>query len=317
MFHGTIKNNLKNKLMKYISKIFIFSVLAGMFFTSCQKEELQIENTEKVITQGENFEPAVINGQELVFNYTKNRDKGVYADHSNSSIGWWYVETRNAYVDNSSKTYVCMKVRRSETDGDYFYIMCENLDITGRDGHYIAYEYNSTYQSKYGLLYDWEEANNLKLKVYMNLPMVYQGVEYPNYTARCNARLPNFEDIKYLLGETSIASLPENGTAPSANPNKKYYDAFVGGLGATNESEYTLVGYANNMDYTPQYFFGMQKRTKLWTSVEEVSNSAYPLSIDREDDSGNIYDYVAYVNVAHAKRYALVVRYVFDPPVYN
>lgn len=306
----------ENQLLQ--KALIAFTLIA---ITACEKQDItvsenQLEN--KIVTTGISSEPAKINGKTYVFKNTMDafKLKGVYADHTNGAP-WLRINQGIVKVENSSKTYIAMKVERSTDPGDYFYIMCENLDIPGTNSDkYIAYDYSDENAEKYGLLYDWDEANNLSGTVYMDLPMVYNGVEYPQYTSRCYARLPNRTDIEYLLGG-SIGSLPSTGTSPSADPARKYYDAFVGGLGAENEAyDITLVGYANNMDATPQRFFGMQKYTKLWTADEfSPGDAVYPLSIDRVSNSGTIYNYVAFINVAHAKRYGMVVRYVFEPSV--
>lgn len=307
--------------MKLLLKAMTGCAVALATLVSCSKEEPTypsqiIENG--TVHAGHVNTPAVIDGKTYVYNHPAKKEKlkGVYADHLNGAP-WLRVTPGIAKVDGSNKTYQTMKVVLSDKPGDYFYIMCKNLDIPGSDNdNYLAYDFSSENAEKYGLLYDWNEANNLGLKVFMDLPMVYDNVEYPEYTSRCFGHLPSRDDIEALLGVSSVGHLPSNGTSPSASSESKYYDAFVGGLGAENEAyDLTLVGYANNMDYPPQRFFGMQKHTKLWTSEESSSNGAYPLSIAREENNGTILNYVAYINVGHAKRYAMVVRYVFKPAI--
>jgi hypothetical protein len=306
----------KNKLFQMATLVIIVIAISA-----CEKQDVTISESQlesQVITSGDVSKPAVLDNKTYVYNHSVDLFmlKGVYADHTNGAP-WLRIVQDVAKVENSSKTYVTMKVERTTDPGDYFFIMCENLDIPGTNSNsYIAYDFSDENAGKYGLLYDWDEANNLSSTVYMDLPMVYNGVEYTQYTSRCYARLPNQADIEYLLGG-SIGSLPSTGTSPSADPAKMYYDAFVGGLGAENEAyDITLVGYANNMDYSPQRFFGMQKYTKLWTAdLTPAGNAAYPLSIDRVSNSGTIYNYVAYINAGHAKRYGMVVRYVFEPSV--
>jgi uncharacterized protein (TIGR02145 family) len=306
----------KNQMLQLALIAFILIAI-----TACEKQDITVSENKlesKIVTTGNNSEPATINGVKYVFESKMDafKLKGVYADHTNGAP-WLRIKQGIVKVENSSKTYIAMQILRSTDPGDYFYIMCENLDIPGTNSNkYIAYDHSDENAEKYGLLYDWDEANNLSSTVYMDLPMVYNGVEYTQYTSRCYARLPNRNDIEYLLGST-IGNLPSNGTSPSADPAKMYYDAFVGGLGAENEAyDITLVGYANNMDYSPQRFFGMQKYTKLWTAdLTPAGNAAYPLSIDRVSNSGTIYNYVAFINAGHAKRYGMVVRYVFEPSV--
>ncbi len=253
---------------------------------------------------------------------TSKGERGFFGPHNDpENYPFYYVEEGQANVLGASKKYVTMKVvRNPDVPGDYFYVMCENLNITGSDygNNYIAYDFDNEYAEEYGYLYSWNEAMRLANKVYMELPMVYNGVEYSNGKIKCFGKLPSRDDLQYIFNQ-NVPFLPEQMEGLTANTALKYYDAFVTGLDINDNSKYTTVGYADNMKYWKenpqaadyQRFFEKGIEGSFWTS-DQNGAFAYPLMITRNYNKF----FLAYINVACAKEYGMSVRYVFYPPVY-
>jgi uncharacterized protein (TIGR02145 family) len=289
-----------------IFRLFAVIAFAVLAFTGCQKEIDIIPNTDNnIIKSGEYSEPAVIDGQTLIFEYTKNRRKGMITDET-------YLEqqTIKDYPYNATaNSYRVIKVTRP--NGRYFWIMIDNFKYNAGTGCYI-YVNNSANLATYGRLYKWQVAQNNRTKILMKLPKIINGVPTaPIYSVY--GRLPNFQDIKDLLETTSIGNLPSNGTTPDMGTNL-YYDAFLAGRedawGDLTKAYPTLAGWRDNMDVAPgnQEFNSLTTWGRFWTSELAVTGAHYPLEI--KDD---IYMWSAYINAGHDDRYSFSVRYVFEP----
>ncbi len=291
--------------MNKFFRLFAIIAVVGLAFTGCQKENDIIPNADNnIIKSGEYSEPAVIDGQTMIFNQNKSRLKGLFAEES-----WIEQQTIKDYPYNSTaNSYRVIKVVRP--NGKYFWIMIDNFKYNAGTGSYI-YGNNSANLATYGRLYKWQVAMNSKTKIYMLLPKYLNGVPTGGNQAVYGS-LPNFQHIKDMLETTAIGNLPTNGTTPDLG-NNMYYDAFLAGreFNPLPETAYpTLAGWRDNMDVAPgnQEYNSLTTWGRFWTSELAVTGAHYPLEIKDET-----YMWSAYINAGHDDRYAFSVRYVFEP----
>jgi len=297
------------------SKVFAIFFIAILFFASCQKEELVVESTNETtnnvfVSSGFFSEPAIINGDSIVFNFQKNVTKGF----TNDLILEQKIIKDYPY-STTSNTYRVIKVVRP--NGRYFWIMIDNFKYAS-SGSWI-YGFNNSNLDISGRLYNWNAAYSNRTKIMMMLPKITAPSKiasdpiskdpplYPVF-----GRLPNFQDIKDLLESSSIANSAMNGTNVFEHD---YFDAFVFGLANANwdatKANHTLGGWRDNLIGTPgtnAEFSDINVRGRFWTNEIDTPGSHYPLEISNLE-----YFWSAYVNAGHADGYGFSVRYVFEP----
>lgn len=295
-----------------ILKLLGIVLFASVMLSACTKDEqLDVKQQVKVVDQGLVSEPAIIDGESIMFQINKNRTKGAVIDET----GFWdnQISTIN---DDEGNTYKVLRVQKPGTNR-YFWIMIQNFKRSATSGSWI-YGNNPANLTTHGRLYNYTTADNLKTKVKMYLPMYNNdGTEYKvngnTVMTWRTGHLPNMDEINALLETTSIGNLPSIGTTVWQG-SLFYYDAFLGGdIQYTGTADATLSGWRDRIEIAPgnTEFNHLHLWGRFWSSISEpgfTTTHHYPFEIKDEST-----DYVAYINALHNNGFGFAVRYVIDP----
>ncbi len=303
--------------MKRIFCLFAVLAVVVMAFIGCQKGDSIEPKKDNIFDEAK---PMMVDDKPFVYNYKlryRKRLKGLIGGED-------WIDTARAYtVGNLSESYKTIKVVRP--NGKYFYIMIENFRYKdGNNGW--AYNWDESLVPKYGRLYDWNTAYNLRRKVYMKLPLI-DGETLEELPRKVNVggRLPNIEDLKNLLEANSVAFLPEQATPLDEMDvfGNLYYDAFLAGIEDKNydvsAAEHSLAGIrdgAGSCSFRRINEFGV-----FWTNMQynmtvnpnATAHHAFRIAYKNQYSGEEEYYFCAYINVPVDNAAGSSVRYVFEP----
>ncbi len=312
---------MKNRIMKLIAFAAVIAVvLAGM--TACEEEEPVVVEAESVSEQVEvaNDGVLVVDGKRMEWTFSQKYaagvSKGLVADESD------YLEVDTVYCySDPKKKYLAVKVYRVSNPGRYFYMMIDNVAEKVEFNHQCTvYDFKESNAAKYGYLYQWPLAYQLRNDFYMKLPD-YRANGRPTRVYEHVGRLPNRIDINDLMEEDhDVYQQQLKSVHDFSGWDEMYFDAFLCGLkkGTDKDCDKTFAGYrygTYNETLSCGWFnalgeegvFHMQDGSDNGHRFFTVKRH-YKNPLDKK-----YYDYVAFIGLQTLDRECYSIRYVFEP----
>ncbi len=297
-------------------------------FSSCGEDEVVVVSATTSLPSYRYDTDSVlmVNGKRMQWFFNapkKSLSKGILADETGPDWEYGYA----TFDDDTTHKFKTMKVYKRNDPEKYFYVMLTNLDINSSSGCW-AYNDDQSLVAKYGRLYTWHKADELKTKVHMDLPIYRKNGTVFSEHFQTPARLMTIEDVCDIIEMDTIGHMTQygyqlNSTWVDPMYSYFYYDAFVFGPEFTTnhaDAQHSLGGvraveWATGIDR----YRSINMNGGYWLSDRYVDTDMYnhfPLTIERQYGS-NLYDYSAYINCMVRNESGNSVRYVFEPVYRN